>query len=73
MFDKSTHFKQVCQLLLSLIVRGKTTGLPSEPARWNVITVSGCLILTAVNLIVLIWMAYITKRLVKLCKIYYDI
>ena len=32
------------------------------------IIVSGCLILIAVNLIVLIRMAYITKRLVKLCK-----
>ena len=32
------------------------------------IIVSGCLILTAVNLIVLIRMVYITKRLVKLCK-----
>ena len=31
------------------------------------IIVSGCLILTAVNLIILIWMAYITERLVKLC------
>ena len=39
----------------------------------HVIIVSGCLILTAVNLIVLIRMAYITKRLVKLCKIYCDI
>ena len=36
------------------------------------IIVSGCLILTAVNLIVLIRMVYITKRLVKLCKIYCD-
>ena len=34
------------------------------------IIVSGCLILTAVNLIVLIRKAYITERLVKLCKIY---
>ena len=38
----------------------------------HVIIVSGCLILTAVNLIVLIRMVYITKRLVKLCKIYCD-
>ena len=37
------------------------------------IIVSGCLILTAVHLIVLIRMAYITERLVKLCKIYCDI
>ena len=37
------------------------------------IIVSGCLILTAVNLIVLIRMAYITKRLVEWCKIYCDI
>ena len=35
----------------------------------HVIIFSGCLILTAVNLIVLIRMAYITERLVKLCKI----
>ena len=39
----------------------------------HVIIFSECLILTAVNLIVLIRMAYITKRLVKLCKIYCDI
>ena len=39
----------------------------------HVIIVSGCLILAAVNLIVLIRMVYITKRLVKLCKIYCDI
>ena len=39
----------------------------------HVIIVSGCLILTAVNLIVVIRMVYITKRLVKLCKIYCDI
>ena len=31
------------------------------------------IILTAVNLIVLIQMAYITERLVKFCKIYCDI
>ena len=37
------------------------------------IIVSGCLILTAVNLNVLIRMAYITKKLVKLSKIYCDI
>ena len=37
------------------------------------IIVSGCLILTAINLIILIRMAYINERLVKLCKIYYDI
>ena len=44
-----------------------------SPRDGHVIIVSGCLILTAINLIVLIRMAYITKRLVKLCKIYCDI
>ena len=44
-----------------------------SPRDSHVIIVSGCLILTAVNLIVLIRMAYITKRLVKLCKIYCDL
>ena len=44
-----------------------------SPVDGHVIIVSGCLILTAVNPIVLIRMAYITKRLVKLCKIYCDI
>ena len=36
-----------------------------------VIIVSGCLILTTVNLIILRRMACMTERLVKLCKIYY--
>ena len=44
-----------------------------SPRDGHVIIVSGCLILTAVNLIVLIRMAYITERLVKLCKMYCDI
>ena len=44
-----------------------------SPRDGQVIIVSGCLILTALNLIVLIRMGYITKRLVKLCKIYCDI
>ena len=44
-----------------------------SPRDGQVIIVSGCLILTAVTLIVLIRMAYITKRLVKFCKIYCDI
>ena len=44
-----------------------------SPRDSQVIIVSGCLILTAVNLIVLIRMAYVTKRLVKLCKILCDI
>ena len=35
MFTKSTHFKQVCQLLLSLIVvfHNATTGSPQTPKR----------------------------------------
>ena len=41
-----------------------------SPPDGHVMIVSGCLILTAVNLIVLIRMAYITERLIKLCKIY---
>ena len=44
-----------------------------SPRDGHVIIVSGCLILTAVNQIVLMRMAYITERLVKLCKIYCDI
>ena len=39
----------------------------------HVIIVSGCLILAAVNLIILIRMAYITERPVKLCKVYCNI
>ena len=43
-------------------------------ARVTIVTiVSGCLILTAVNLIILIQMAYINERQFKLCKIYCDI
>ena len=44
-----------------------------SPRDGHVIIVSGSLILTAVNLIVLIRMAYTTERLVKLCKIYCDV
>ena len=44
-----------------------------RPRDGHVIIVSGCLILTAINLIVLIRMVYITKKLVKLWKIYCDI
>ena len=73
MFVKSSRFKQVCQLLLSLIVGEKRLVFHLSPRDGHVIIVSGCLILTAVNLIVLIRMAYITERLVKLCKIYCDI
>ena len=73
MFVKSSGFEQVCQLLLSLIVGEKRLVFHLSPRDGHVIIVSGCLILTAVNLIVLIRMAYITERLVKLCKIYCDI
>ena len=44
-----------------------------SPRDGHVIIVSGCLILTAVNEIMLIQMAYIAERLVKFCKIYFDI
>ena len=44
-----------------------------SPRDGRVIIVSGCLILTAVNIIILIRMAYITEGLVKLCKICCDI
>ena len=58
---------------ISLYVRAKRLVFHLSPRDGQVIIVSGCLILTAVNLIVLILMAYINKRLVKLCKIYCDI
>ena len=58
---------------ISLYIGAKRLVFYLSPRDSHVIIVSGCLILTAVNLIVLIRMAYITKRLVKLCKIYWDI
>ena len=58
---------------ISLYVGAKRLVFHLSPRDSHVIIVSGCLILTAVNLIVLIRIAYITKRLVKLCKIYCDI
>ena len=58
---------------ISLYVGAKRLVFHLRPRDGHVTIVSGCLILTAVNLIVLIRMAYITKRLVKLCKIYCDI
>ena len=58
---------------ISLYVGAERLVFHLSPLDGHVIFVSGCLILTAVNLIVLIRMAYITKRLVKLCKIYCDI
>ena len=58
---------------ISLYVGAKRLVFYLSPREGHVIIVSGCLILTAVNLIILIWMAYITERLVKLCKIYCDI
>ena len=57
---------------ISLYVGAKRLVFHLSPRDGHVIIVSGCLILTAVNLIVLIRMAYITERLVKLCKIYCD-
>ena len=62
-----------CNILYQLICRAKRLVFQLSPRDGHVIIVSGCLILTAVNLIILIWMAYITERLVKLCKIYCDI
>ena len=58
---------------ISLYVAAKRLVFHLSPQDGHVITVSGCLILTPVNLNVLIRMAYITERLVKLCKIYCDI
>ena len=58
---------------ISLYVGAKRPVFHLRPWDGHVIIVSGCLILTAVNLIALIRMAYITERLVKLCKIYCDI
>ena len=55
---------------ISLYVGAKQLVFHLSPRDGHVIIVSGCLILTAVNLIVLIRKAYITERLVKLCKIY---
>ena len=58
---------------ISLYVGAKRLVFHLSPRDGRVIIVSGCLILKAVNLILLIRIAYITKRLVKLCKIYCDI
>ena len=58
---------------VSLYIGAKRLVFYLSPRDGHVIIVSGCLILIAVNLIVPIRMAYITKRLVKLCKIYCDI
>ena len=58
---------------ISLYVGAKRLVFHLSPRDSHVIIVSGCLILTTVILNVLIRMAYITKRLVKLCKIYCDI
>ena len=58
---------------ISLFLGAKRLAFHLSPQDGHVIIVSGCLILTAVNLIVLIRMAYITERLVKLCKTYCDI
>ena len=58
---------------ISLYIGARRLVFYLSPRDGHVIIVSGCLILTPVNLIVLIRMAYITKRLLKLCKIYCDI
>ena len=46
---------------------GKTTGLSSSARDGHVIISSGCLILTAVKLVILVRMAYIIDRLVSRC------
>ena len=73
--DCQYNFKRLLSVTyyISLYVGAKRLVFHLSPRVGHVITVSGCLILTAFNLIVLIRMAYITKRLVKLCKIYCDI
>ena len=58
---------------ISLYVAAKPLVFHLSPRDGHVIIVSGCLILTAVNLIVLIQVAYLTERLLKFCKIYCDI
>ena len=58
---------------ISLYVGAKRLVFHLNPWDAHVIIVSGCLILTAVNLIILIRMAYITERPVKLCKMYRNI
>ena len=58
---------------ISLYVGAKRLVFHLSPRDGHVIIVSGCLILTAVNLMVLIRVAYINERLVKLGKIYCDI
>ena len=49
---------------ISLYVGAKRLLFHLSPRDGHVITVGGCLVLTAVNLIILIRMAYITDRLV---------
>ena len=58
---------------ISLYVGAKRLVFHLSPRDGHVIIVGGCLILTEVNLIVPIRMAYINEKLVKLCKIYCDI
>ena len=58
---------------MSLYVEAKRLVFQLSLRYGHVIIVSGCLILKDVNLIVLLRLAYITERLVNLCKIYCDI
>ena len=58
---------------ISLYVKARRLVFHLRPRDGHVIVVSGCLILTAVNLIILTRMAYLDERLVKFCKIYCDI
>ena len=68
-FDKH----EICSVYISLYVGVRRLVFHLSPQDGHVIIVSGCLILTAVNIIVHIRMAYVTEGLVKLCKIYCDI
>ena len=72
---KSIYYVELVSVTyyISLYIGAKRLVFYLSPRDGHVIIVSGCLILTAVNLNVLIRMGYITKRLVKLCKIYCDI
>ena len=64
------YIELVSVTYISLYVGAKRLVFHLSPRDGRVIIVSGCPILTAVNLIVLVRMAYITERLVELCKIY---
>ena len=58
---------------ISLYVGAKRLVFHLSPRDGHVIIVSGCLILTAVNVIILIRMAFITGTLVSSCSVTFDI